>query len=269
MPACGRCTKAGQAANCIYLDDAAEAPSRPSDSNVLQNNDLNRPPLEGQSAHHGSIQPGDTLARLEYQDRRIRQLEAALSQTNQTFALPPVQQLKMSKLPLTPESIAAVETAITPGNVTDRETMLLRGKSFKTQFHGNTFPGSLIAYIPELNHFTKETFERFPALARIRQDMHALEDRTEYALDKQHPTSEADMIASLPPRAETDQLVQLYLDNYDNIYHILHLPSFRQEYNEMWLDFQSARPHFVAMILLMTALYAMPYLHRALAVHRK
>lgn len=131
--------------------------------------------------------------------------------------------------------------------------MLLRGKSFKTQFHGTTHPGSLIAYLPELNVFTRETFEYFPGLARIRQDLHALEDRTDYAGSLPQSTSDADMRAMLPPRIEADDLVQLYLDNYDSLYHILHVPSFRQEYNEMWNDLQNARTHFVVLVLLMIA----------------
>ena len=194
---------------------------------------------------------GDTLSRLEYQDRRIKQLEAALNESVQ--AVPSVHQLKASKFPLTPESIAAVEPQSAPVNVTDRETMLLRGKSFKTQFHGITYPGSLIAYIPELAAFTKEVFESFPALRRIRQEMHALEDRTEYAGSHPRYTSDAELRSGLPSKIETDHLVQLYFENYDSIYHVIHLPSFRQEYNEMWNDLANARPHFIAIVLLMTA----------------
>jgi hypothetical protein len=131
--------------------------------------------------------------------------------------------------------------------------MLLRGKSFKTQFHGITHPGSLIAYIPELSTFTKETFERIPGLMRIRQDMKALEDRTPYMTAVSHPVTNADLRSLLPSRAETDELVQLYLDNYDSIYHIIHLPSFQREYNDMWMDMQQVRGHFLALVLMMMA----------------
>ena len=251
MPACGRCTKAGQAANCLYIDDATDTPTRPADSSSTANAEFNRSSVERQSNRIG--QAGDTLTKLEYQERRIKQLEAALGQTSQGPACLPVQQLKASKLPLTPESVTAVEPTVAAVNITDRETMLLRGKSFKTQFHGITHPGSLIAYIPELASFTKETFEKFPALARIRADMHALEERTEYAGSAPHSTTEADMRALLPSRLETDHLVQLYMDNYDAIYHVIHLPSFRQEYAEIWADLPNARTHFVAIVLLMTA----------------
>lgn len=131
--------------------------------------------------------------------------------------------------------------------------MLLRGKSFKTQFHGATHVGALIAYVPELAKFTKVTFETFPAFARIRQDMKALEKRTVYAGTEPTLTKDEDLRSLLGPRADTDHLTQLYLDNYDTVYHILHVPSFRQDYNEMWLDIRSARPHLIALVLVMTA----------------
>ena len=232
-----------------------ETPPRPGDS---ANSDLvGRAPNIPNNRLPGAVQSqgsqsasGDLLSRLEYQDRRIKQLEAALNESVQS--LPPLQQLKVSKFPLTPESVAAEPTPAAV-NATDRETMLLRGKSFKTQFHGITYPGSLIAYIPELSTFTKEVFESFPALRRIKQEMHALEDRTVYAGSNPKYIQDSDLQTALPPKLETDHLVQLYFDNYDSIYHIIHLPTFRQEYNEMWNDLANARPHFMAIVLLMTA----------------
>ncbi|KAK5166063.1 uncharacterized protein LTR77_008324 [Saxophila tyrrhenica] len=257
MPACSRCTKAGQAADCLYIDDATDLPVRHADSAALANAEFSRGPFEGHQTR--PIQAPapttvDTLSRLEYQDRRIKQLETALIQSTQLPSQPFLHQPKASKFPLTPESPGAiVEQSSGPLNITDRETMLLRGKSFKTQFHGITHPGSLIAYIPELSAFTKETFERIPALLRIRQDMKQLEDRTPYAASLSRQITDADLKAQLTSRAEVDQLVQLYLDNYDNIYHIIHLPSFRREYNDWWTHPQQAKGSFVALIVLMTA----------------
>ncbi|KAI7032517.1 hypothetical protein KC352_g47342, partial [Hortaea werneckii] len=112
--------------------------------------------------------------------------------------------------------------------------MLLRGKSFKTQFHGTTHPGALIAHIPDLNVFTKETFERFPALARIRQDMHGLEDKTDSASTRPQLYTDDELKALLPSKSEVDSLLQLYFANYGSIYHIIHLPSFWQEYTDFW-----------------------------------
>ncbi|KAK3075239.1 hypothetical protein LTR53_001603 [Teratosphaeriaceae sp. CCFEE 6253] len=230
MPACGRCTKAGQAGDCLYVDDATDV--------VASDRVSGRGPFDGHISRpiqQAAAPVGDSLARLEYQERRIKQLEAALAHTGHTQTIDVVQQLKVSKLPLTPESMMATAEQ-TGGTVTDRETMLLRGKSFKTQFHGTTHPSSLIAHIPvstpliDLNSFTRDTFEKYPALARIRQDMHALEDRVEYAGTRPRTVTGEDLKALLPAKAQADQLIQLYLDSYGQIYHILHLPTFWQQY---------------------------------------
>lgn len=190
----------------------------------------------------GTGPSGDLLSRLEYQDGRIKQLEAQLAQAGQT--------VKGGRIPPTPESMAGGDTA---APVQDRETTLLRGKSFKTQFHGNTHPGALIARIPELHGFTRETFEQFPALSRIKEDMGQLESRTNYAGAKHGAVSDADLRALLPSKAETDELMEIYLDNYGALYHVIHLPTFWEAYNKIWPDISNANPHQVALVLVMIA----------------
>lgn len=253
LPACGRCAKAGQAVNCLYIDDPAEGPLRPDgDGGVAL--DAHIPSSTQQQAWQPS---GDTLTRLEYQERRIKQLEAALAQaghpqSGDPHAPDPLQRIRHIKQPLTPESVACLADQ-GPGNATDSETILLRGKSFKTQYHGSTHPGALIAHISGLHVFTKETFERFPALAKIKHSMQALEDRTGHAGMQPHLHTDEELKAMLPPKEEVDPLLQMYFRNYGSIYHIVHTPSFWKEYHAMWNNFEQAKAHFVALVLLMTA----------------
>lgn len=243
LPACSRCTKAGQAANCLYLEDASDAPIR--DEPTPTHASAKLPAFYGHSTRPiGPAGPtGDLLSRLEFQDGRIKQLEAALAQAGQGGS-------KSSRLPLTPESAIGATDAVP---VQDRETTLLRGKSFKTQFHGSTHPGALIARIPELNKFTRDTFEQFPALSRIKEDMGTLENRKQPTASKHRAVSNVDLHALLPTKNEADELVNLYIDNYGTLYHVIHLPSFHQEYDEMYADLGNARPHFIALILVMMA----------------
>lgn len=243
LPACSRCTKAGQAANCLYLEDASDAPIR--DEPTPNRTSGKLPEFYGHSLRPlGAAGPtGDLLSRLEYQDGRIKQLEAALAQAGQGGS-------KTSRLPLTPESIAG---AADVAPVQDRETTLLRGKSFKTQFHGSTHPGALIARIPELNKFTRDTFEQFPALSRIKEDMGALETRKESIGLKHNAVSDSDLQALLPPKDEADVLVKIYIDNYGSLYHVLHLPSFYQEYEGIYAEPGNVRSHFVALVLVIMA----------------
>jgi hypothetical protein len=131
IPACSRCTKAGQAASCLYIDDASEALGslEPARSETA----ARRGPGEITFSRPVQHIPGDTLLRLEYQDSRIRQLEAALERSTRVEPAA-IQRLRVSRLPITPESIQAHDVGIP---ATDRETMLLRGRSFKTQVRSN------------------------------------------------------------------------------------------------------------------------------------
>ncbi|GIZ47163.1 hypothetical protein CKM354_001026200 [Cercospora kikuchii] len=247
MPACGRCTKAGQASNCLYLEDSAEVPIREEPTIPPASHKL--PPLYSHSTRPiGATAPsGDLLSRLEYQDGRIKQLEAALAKAGGA----PVGK---AHIPLTPESLAGGGAVDVAAPVQDRETTLLRGRSFKTQFHGNTHPGALIARIPELQGFTRETFEQYPALARIKEDMCTLERRREHSGSTRNPVNDEALRAMLPTKAEADVLIELYLENYGSLYNVIHQPSFWSEYAEMWNEgVSNARPFFVALLLTMMA----------------
>ncbi|KAF2484524.1 hypothetical protein BDY17DRAFT_323369 [Neohortaea acidophila] len=248
QPACSRCTKNGQAASCRYIDDPSDASPRNADESEYAAKDL-----DGDGPPGRALAPtlsSDTLTRLEYQDKRIRELESALAHSIQSqFSA----QKPHRKLPLTPDSMILMDTSPAVVNATDRETMLLRGKSFKTQFHGISHPGSIIAYIPELSPFTKEILSNFPGLSRIRHYIHALEDGADRSALQHQITTEHDLRALLPPKREADELVRLYFDSLGNVYHIVHSPSFWKEYSSMWDDISTTRAHFVALVLLMIA----------------
>lgn len=105
LPACGRCTKAGQASNCLYLEDATDAPLRdPIQENTPGSHHSTKlPALYAHSARPiGANAPtGDLLSRLEYQDGRIKQLEGLLAKAS--------GQPGKLHLPPSPESIAGGE----------------------------------------------------------------------------------------------------------------------------------------------------------------
>ncbi|KAF2208540.1 hypothetical protein CERZMDRAFT_70778, partial [Cercospora zeae-maydis SCOH1-5] len=247
MPACGRCTKAGQAAHCLYLEDSAEVPIREEPSIPAASHKLS--PFYGHSTRLsvGGGPQGDLLSRLEYQDGRIKQLEAALAKAGGAHA-------GKAHMPLTPESLVGGGAVDLAAPVQDRETTLLRGRSFKTQFHGNTHPGALIARIPELQGFTRETFEQYPALAKIKEDMCALEQRREHSGSPPAPVNEEALRAMIPAKDEADHLIGLYFENYGILYNVFHQPSFWSEYADMWNEgISSARPFFVALLLTMMA----------------
>ena len=194
----------------------------------------------------------DLPVKMKYQERRIQQLEAALVRTTSHRPEPAAsRQFEVFKLPLTPDSI---HDSGLGSNINDRETMLLRGRAFETQLSGTTHHLSLIAHVPELNLFTKEALERYPFFQRAKQDMGALEARMKCA-DKHHvDIPDEKLYTLLPQQSETNRAVDLYLESYDRIYHVMHVPSFWDTYHSMWQgNLCDAPRHTVATVLLMVA----------------
>lgn len=244
LPACGRCTKAGKPEACIYIDDvdeAAVAGAAPTD--------IHHGTLHGRFSHHAQTatptENGVASNSLEDFAKRIRQLEAALPY--ETFGA--VQSSNSSRLLPTPGSAV---TGIEPRQKGLERTLFL-GRSFRTKFNGSTHAGLLIGHIPGFSEFTTETFERFPAMNRIRQHMHKLENLTNLARVNPRPTIDGQLRALLPPRHEANRLVRVFMDSFDYIYHVLHLPSFQKEYDKLWLDTGDDNQQFVVVVILIIA----------------
>ena len=225
LPACGRCKKAGSI--CSYSEHATEIPA----------NDTNQSSVVGHDPfaqlHQSSEEVSQTVKR---QNLRIQQLEAALARRSYSA-------------PLTPVYAQQHESNV---KINDRETMLMRGKSFKTQFSGTTHHLATIAHIPELNLFTKEALEMYPSFQHVKQDIASLEAQIKCADRHFAKVADEQLHTLLPPQADVDQAVKEYFESYGRIYHIIHAPSFWQSYSEMWrLGVESAPRHTLVLVLLM------------------
>jgi hypothetical protein len=250
MPACGRCVKAGQESSCVYSDDATETPFRSAKHTGLEDRgDLTVEQASG--ASHPNTPLNDLPTKVKIQERRIQQLEAALARASHHPETTTSRHIDALRFPLTPESI---QDSGLSSNINDRETMLLRGRSFKTQFSGTTHPLSLIAHVPELNLFTKEALEMYPFFQRAKQQMSVLEARTKCADKHNIEIADEQLHTLLPPQSDVNRAVDLYLESYDRIYHVIHTPSFWDEYHSMWQSglFNAPR-HIVVLVLLMVA----------------
>ncbi len=252
-PACGRCVKAGQAADCLYLeDDPASQPSQLDTRNATSTNEP--PPSQPQSANR-TTPDHDPQSKLRTQEKRITNLETSLEQMREALLQSETLRNRSSRsyvLATPPEATPnASPHAIEPHHKPARyqESILLKGKSFKTRFFGPTYAETAVAYIPEMTILSKDILKTHPILGKLRQDLSA------FHRERIAPVStETDLVSLLPDKADADELVRLYLDHYESVYHIIHVPTFQNEYEKMWSEpLGQARPHFVALVVLMTA----------------
>lgn len=249
VPACGRCVKGGQAEDCVYLDDMADTLSCHVQVAAKYDAEPRRASAGAVTDHNRCSQELDSLlSRLEYQERRTKELEEELSSIRQGLTSGSEQTSLIPGPLISRSNITGSE------NPTELEKRLVKGKSFKTRFYGPSYPESLIAYIPGLAALSKEIAEESPILVKVRQNLRAIEAHTVDSRVTQLPITKQDLEALLPPRSEADELVQFYFESYDDIYHIIHRPSFRQEYEHLWSCSAQARPQFIALVLLMIAI---------------
>lgn len=63
----------------------------------------------------------------------------------------------------------------------------------------------------------------------------------------------------LPDKALADVLVENYLQTTESLYRILHIPTFREQYNALWVADAPQNPGFIIQVKLVLALGAIPY----------
>ncbi|RYP61130.1 hypothetical protein DL771_010227 [Monosporascus sp. 5C6A] len=68
------------------------------------------------------------------------------------------------------------------------------------------------------------------------------------------PELNFDFGADIPPRELADSIVAAYLESLESVYRILHVPSFRNEYDGYWASPGSAEPAFVIQLQLVLAI---------------
>ncbi|KGO37823.1 Transcription factor, fungi [Penicillium expansum] len=87
----------------------------------------------------------------------------------------------------------------------------------------------------------------FKDCRHLRQAMKAQE-----SVRLNHPVP--DLLSTLPTQAVCDVLVDAYLRTFELIYRVIHIPSFWEEYRQLWAQPQSTSTHFLMKLVLILAL---------------
>ncbi|KAI0467848.1 hypothetical protein F4859DRAFT_492832 [Xylaria cf. heliscus] len=119
---------------------------------------------------------------------------------------------------------------------------------FKSRYHGPHNAWSSLREITGMAHFMKETADEWLRPLNIQK-----KDRGKRKKDREKKAAEPDPVleALLPSKEETDSLVTVYLDQFEQLHRIVHIPTFRKEYEPFW-DPNSTRPaSFTALVLAM------------------
>ncbi|KAG7127597.1 Transcription factor asR3 like protein [Verticillium longisporum] len=134
------------------------------------------------------------------------------------------------------------------------ELRFFRGKEFRTRYFGPHNATMAFLELGGLCPFMQETADEWlrPAAA------HDLKDRKKRKEDRERLFLERDLEleALVPPRAETDALVEVYLSQFEQVHRIVHIPTFRREYARFWENAADGSRYaaLTAMLLAMIAI---------------
>ncbi|KAI0385597.1 putative C6 transcription factor [Hypomontagnella monticulosa] len=187
---------------------------------------------------------------------KIRQLEERLSRTNQT--------LSRSPAPSSNSNIEVISTGISGTFYVHHEDQLAgqpqgidRHVSHKSRFFGQSHwitgfaaARSILSLIEP--HVREETSRVFVLMQRAKTLARAIKAR-------RNPKWPSLPVSELPPKDIADELVDRYFQTTECVYRILHIPTFRRDYEAHWVSNTPTSTAFLIQLKLVLAIGATTY----------
>ncbi|GKT87251.1 LOW QUALITY PROTEIN: C6 zinc finger domain containing protein [Colletotrichum tofieldiae] len=265
---CQRCLKSGTPDRCTYETK----------SGVVLNASSGVPPAFAQldSRRNGElVMPGKeadmSVIREAAKDHdRIRRLELEVSQlktqlTRQAMSSFDGSTVAGTNSPLTQKDETSDAPADPCANNSEMqscwhqysdgdksELRFFRGKEFRTRYFGPHNATMAFIELTGLCPFMKETADEWlkPVKAHDRKDRKKRkEDR-----DKFYLQPDPQLESLLPPKDHCDALVEVYIDQFEQMHRIIHIPTFRREYSQFWENPTESR--YAALTALVLAICA-------------
>ncbi|KAI2625435.1 hypothetical protein GGS26DRAFT_201694 [Hypomontagnella submonticulosa] len=258
---CDRCIKSGTPERCTYESrpgtTAAPAPvgEKPhfatttsllpaSFGSETRRSSTNLPPARREvepSLLRDSARDHERIRRLELE---VAQLRGALSKQTSVDGSTIVASPSTLK-----DSVKDGQSipSTTPQNIESvAEYQNLRGHDFKTKYFGPHNAWSSLQELTGIFHFMRETAEEWLKPLNIQK-----KDRRKRKEDREKKFAEPDVMLEslLPSKEETDSLVTVYLDQFEQIHRIIHIPTFKAEYETYWDPSKTRNASFTALIL--------------------
>lgn len=236
---CNRCVKSGTPNRCLY--ETREVLSPDIDPGRHQSIDERPPLVNSQDASRES----DRFRKLEREMSALKNLllERAGSERS-TGSLIDHSPIARSRVREPNAEESTLPPLMQPQSTTTNELRFFRGKEFKTRSFGPHDTCMAFNELTGLTMFMKETSDEWLKPLHIAQnpkDRYRPKRKVERHIQYQEPDPVLE--ALLPPKGDTDILVSAYLDQFEQLYRIVHIPSFRRGYADFW---DPLKPRFAA-----------------------
>ena len=140
------------------------------------------------------------------------------------------------------------------------ELRFFRGKNFRTRYFGPHNASMAFVELNGLCPFMKETADEWlrPVMSKDRKDRKRRREERDHLFAQPDPELEA----MLPSRETADALVSVYLDQFEQVHRIVHIPTFKREYAQFWEPGSGQRyAAFTALVLAMMAVASCVHTH--------
>ncbi|TLD09886.1 hypothetical protein PgNI_05797 [Pyricularia grisea] len=263
MP-CERCIRSGTPEICSYETRPGLAP--PAKNGLSQGalssfeSRLSHPPPPPGEYRRDSIlsRDNDRIRRLESEVAQLKNLllaKVGSSSLDGTATLADGSPAEHSKPDYASEIVPGTPPPRPPNNpeqdnaAEEDELRFFRGKEFKTRYFGPHNAYMAFSELTSLYPFMKETADEWLSPLHIPKN----KDRNQRKLDRERKAQEPDptLEALLPTKQETDILVEVYLEQFEQVYRIIHTPTFRKSYARFWDPMLPRTASFTALVLVM------------------
>ncbi|KLJ12492.1 hypothetical protein EMPG_12485 [Blastomyces silverae] len=273
---CSNCVRSKNS-SCIYGNDLADTPRRNlAPALKAQQPNHSAPAIECSGFGSGSMSPGrpvpsivnssttpsTTPSRLsqevDYLKNRVRQLEERLSQVTEKAARSPGSTSTSTiNIETTSSSLAGTFSVHNESRPSGETPAINRGVLHKTRLFGQSHWGNGAVQIlrelfeiiePHIQNGSKLTsgMQKCKLLARVIKSQWT-------------PPWPAPPKLDLPQKDVADKLVDCYLRTTETVYRILHIPTFKRDYEEVWLNVAPQDTAFLVQLKLVLAIGATTY----------
>ncbi|KAK7958047.1 hypothetical protein PG988_012895 [Apiospora saccharicola] len=171
-----------------------------------------------------------------------RQLEAARGVTTQSNA-----QFEVPKVP----DINDARVTTYPTYLTDDIHTMNKSVMSKTRYFGQSHWMNIVTFLqPVMDIFDHQPTEIRSEIVML---LHQNKLLSKTIKAQRMPELTFKFGLKIPPRDVADKLVDGYLRTFETVYRILHVPSFKAEYEKYWTSPASANPAFVIQLQLVMA----------------
>ncbi|KAF3025463.1 hypothetical protein E8E14_002154 [Neopestalotiopsis sp. 37M] len=258
---CDRCIKSGTPEKCTYETRPGGATVVPISAAGVANG-ANVGVAGGRTVPVDLTRPGmrreqDVLKDAAKDHDRIRKLELEVAQLRSALAKQTsVDGTTIAATPSTAKDVIAKDSPLDipvpsflrrskPGS-DGLDFKFVRGHNFKTRFFGPHNAWSCFRELTGLTPFMRETAEEWLRPLNI-----ANKDRKKRGENRQRlfEAPDADLEALVPSREETDSLVAVYFDQFEQLHRIVHVPTFKRDYEKFWEPNPTRTGAFTALLL--------------------